>query len=439
MIQGRVCHSLKEIEAYFNEVKINRQTMPHWIDGVVVKINDVAAQRKLGISDDRPKGQISFKFPPEKASTILRKVTLTVGHTGAIIPTAEFDSVRLGGTNVSNALLCNWDKIKALDVAIGDTIQVMKAGEIIPYVEKVIKRPDNRKSIPEPKTCPVCDGPAARRKNLDGDGAVTECTNPECDAKVTGKIKRWIRSLDIQGIGGEVLEALTTEDCDGKGNPFVRTVADLYRLKAWQVVLNDMKVNGRRFGEKRAQAVIDEVEKKKTLTIDQFLGSLGIKYLGKRRVQLIREACHLVNGDTMDHLESWFVDGHGRSKLVCNAKCLGIPGIAEDIQAGVDANRPLIEELLRLGIVLTVPSAPKACTEGKLTGSEFCLTGEMSRSRKEIEAEITALGGFAVDTVKAGVILVSAEIPSASSKYKKAQKLGCTILSESQLIERMKR
>jgi DNA ligase (NAD+) len=454
---GFVCRDLEEILEYFAEVEDNRADYPYWIDGVVIKINDLKKQDSLGISGGRPKGQISFKFEPEKGKSVLRKVVLSVGHTGAIIPTGEFDPVRLGGTTVTNALLCNWDNITSLDVAIGDTVIVHKGGEIIPQIVGVEKRPKDREPIPEPLECPECGGRAARRLNSDGKaGAVTECTNTECDAKVVGKLKRWIKSLDIKGLGDELINALSEQG-------IVSTVPDLYRLKdGWGELegtgktkakkhLGCLQVNGRNFGRKNAVSVLEEIEKAKTLTIDQLLGSLGIKHLGKRRVQIIREAASRLPDIKSGHehynpsnLHFWLSndepesDAHLFSNLVCYADELGIPSIAESIQKGIDAKRQLIQELLELGVTLVAPEIPKAITGGKLSGQFFCLTGVMSRSRKEIASDIAAAGGTAVDDVKAGVKLVQADTSSVSSKSKKAIKLGCDVISEDELMEMLK-
>jgi DNA ligase (NAD+) len=465
------CVTLDKAISYYKGITPEiRAALPFWIDGVIFKVNSLDLQEMLGVTDNRPKGQIAWKFKAEEATSTVEGVEITVGHTGKIIPTAKLRPVQIGGTTVSSVLLCNWEEIARLDVAIGDQVVVIKAGDIIPKIIEVTHRPrgyqlgfnepevGGRRPIAIPATCPVCGGPVGKKKNTGGDDtADLYCLNDECDAKSTGKIKRWIKSLDIKGIGDEVLEALV-EKRTTKGLPdfpgdkpgtevthseyqFIYDPADLYTMA--QDELAELLVNGRKLGWKRAKSIIEEVEKTEKLTIDQFLGSLGVKGLGKRKVQLIREAWHRVNDKSgylpewLDEPRGWFTDPRFGSKIVELAPDLGIPGIAGEIQADLDSKRPLIEKFLKF-IDIVSPEYPGNPTTGPLAGSSFCLTGTLSKPRKEIQAAILAAGGAVKDDVATGVThLVQADASSQSSKSKKAQKLGVKVISEDELNKMM--
>ena len=288
-----------DIWNWFSSVKKNRATLDYWIDGIIVRVNDVDIQASMGITDNRPKGQIAVKFEAEGAETILRSVELSVGHTGAIIPTAIFDPVRIGGTTVSRATLCNYDNISNLNINIGDKCRVIKTGDIIPQIVEVIEK-NSQTSFPEPAFCPECKGPVSRQQNIGGDDtSAIYCQNPNCPGKVFGKIDRFIKSLNILGGGENLIQALIKD-------MGVKDAADLYILKNRRAELADLKLNGKtRLGEKRADKFLAEIDKVRKLTLSEFLGSLGIAGLGKRRVALIQSAV----GGKLNDIEDWLVPG----------------------------------------------------------------------------------------------------------------------------------
>lgn len=197
---------LEQAWSWYERVQQLRPTLPYWIDGVVVKLNNLELQQKLGETDHRPKGQVAVKFEAESAITTLQDVTYQVGYTGAIVPVAQFTPVSLGGTTVSCATLCNRDNIQILGVKIGDQIRVIKAGDIIPRIMEVTQKGKRRKTIEEPLNCPVCQGDVGRRSNITGElGTLRYCLNPGCDAKLKGQIDRYLISLDILGIGENLI------------------------------------------------------------------------------------------------------------------------------------------------------------------------------------------------------------------------------------------
>ena len=411
-----------EAIAYFESVTRRRKSLPVMIDGVVFKINDVAAQKTLGIADGRPKGQVSWKFEAEGAETILTACEITGGHTGSLIPNARFNPVEIGGTTVSNASLANFDEIARLDIAIGDSIFVVKANDIIPKVIEVLHRPADRKPIVKPQGCPFCGGSVGHKAKADGeDGVMLVCLNPDCSAKTAGKIQRWISSLDIQGIGDAVLEALI----DQMG---VQDPADLYALHTQPAKLAALVINAEKalcLGEKRASSILEAIDAKRQLRLDQFLGSMGLFYLGKRRVELMTKAA---KGE-LDTVEQW---QSGRLRDAAFAKLVGVPEVGAQIQNGIDAASDLITRLQANGVRLTAQQKPD--TSGMTT---VCITGKLPSGKKKADyfAALEAQGILLVDDVAKGLdYLVMADPSASSTKSMKAVKLGIKIISEDQLV-----
>lgn len=420
---GVLVNSAEEVISAHSILSDNRKSLPYWIDGYVVKINDIVRQEKFGWSGRRPKFSTAFKFTAEKIATVLEDVLWTVGHNGDQVPTAQLQPVRIGGTTVRNALLCNMDEIARLDIAIGDTVLVFRAGDVIPKIHSVIERPATRKAIIEPATCVVCGSATQRRqssiKGVIKIGAVTECSNPNCEAKSYGKLKTFIKKVDILGIGDAVLDAMVESG-------MVRSIPDLYRINPETLA----KLNaGTMVGKKRADSIVKEIQNKRKLTIDLFLGSLGIQHLGRRRVQIIRENVEAkAHTNIFNNISSW-LDG----KLIEYRESAGVPGIAEAIQIGIDRQKNMILDLLKEVEIVEAPKKAES-TSGILSGKSFCLTGTMSRKRSEIEKDIIARGGLVLkDVASKDVVLVQADPSSSSSKSKKANKVGAKIISEEEL------
>ena len=419
------CANVQEAVAYFHEIAHTRADLPIWIDGVVLKINDIQRQIELGISGGRPKGQVAWKFVSVGAETVLEGVVVSGGHTGGLYPTAQLRPVEIGGTTVSNASLANYDEIERLDVAIGDSVWVVKANDIIPKIVRVTQRGANRISILQPTSCPFCGGVVGRRVNVAGDtGVIIECQNPNCEKKSTGKIRRWIASVDILGIGDVVIEAMVDQ-------LNLSDAADLYILRARFDELTDLMLNAERdmrLGDKRATSILEAIDGRRELTLNQFLGSLGLDHLGKRRVDIMIKAA---NGE-LDQLGSW------RSGMLRNldfAARVGVPGIGGEIQDGIDAMSVVIDKLLANGVVILEKQLQSAAHENLQT---VCISGKLHSGKKKADYEESLLRvGYALlDEVSKGLnFLVLADPDSTSSKAEKARKLGIQIISEDQLIE----
>ena len=418
------CANVDQAIAYFRKIANTRADLPIWIDGVVLKINDIPKQIELGITGGRPKGQIAWKFDSVGAESVLEGVVVSGGHTGGLYPTAQLRPVEIGGTTVSNASLANYDEIQRLDVAIGDSVWVVKANDIIPKIVRVTQRAASRVQIPIPTACPFCGGEVGRRVNVAGDsGVIIECRNPNCEKKSTGKIRRWIASLDILGIGDVVLEAMVEQ-------LNLADAADLYTLRARFTELSDLMLNAERdlrLGDKRTTSILDAIDGSRQLSLSQFLGSLGLDHLGKRRVEIMIKAA---NGE-LDSLTAW------RSGMLRNsdfAAGIGVPSIGGEIQDGIDAMSTVIDKLLVNGVVIAEAQAP---TEASANLKTVCISGKLHSGKKKADYESSLLGaGYALlDEVSKGLnYLVLADLDSTSSKAEKAKKLGVQIISEDQLI-----
>jgi DNA ligase (NAD+) len=408
----------------FNYVAENREGLPYEIDGVVFSIDDAEKFYDLGIDGEACyRGQIARKFPAQSAVTQLLGVTLTVGHTGAVNPVAVLAPVLIGGVTVTSASLANFDEIDRLGLHIGDSVSLDRAGDVIPKLTGVVVRGEGGQVL-RPKVCPACAGELSTRTNVSGEiGVIIYCLNQECPAKPIGKLKRWVKSLNILGAGDEVLEALLEAR-------IVETVDDLYYLDQhadWK--LADLKLNGRRFGEKRAQSLLAEINKTKELTLDRFLGSLGIQHLGKRRVELIRKA---EPDGRLNNIHDWFsVEGSGGddfSYLIAFAGDLGIPGIAAEIQADINANRELITRLLRCIKIKPEEPVVQPLTDSPLSAKSFCFTG--CRPNPEEKAVLAQLGAEEKSGVSKGLTyLVTKTEDTTSSKAVKAKSLDVKLIT----------
>lgn len=424
------CEDLEACIAYYDEVVQTRAQLPFWIDGAVMKLDDLALQASHGVTSGRPKGQTAWKFASEGAETVLKSYVISGGHTGVLVPTAQFEPVEIGGTTVQNALLNNWEEIERLDVAVGDTIYVIKANDIIPKVIEVRKRPAKRELIPEPTSCPFCGGNVGRKTNTSGEeGVATVCLNPECPKKTIGKIKRWIKSLDIQGIGDSVREAMVEQL--GLEDP-----SGLYTLRDDEDALANLIINedkGIKLGKKRATTILDEIEKTRTLELGDFVGSLGVEGLGKRRVELMMQA---VPGQ-LDGLDDW---RSGKLRDLEFAAEAGVPTLGESLQRRIDASSEVIDALVANGVVVkrgaSKQAAATAAAKAATSKGTVAITGKLPSGKKknEFKDPLEKAGYELVDKVSKDLTyLVLADPNSTSSKAVKARKYGVKLISEDDL------
>ena len=383
------------------------------IDGAVVKINDLALREQIGSTVKFPRWAVAFKYPPEEKETVLRDIEIQVGRTGALTPTAVFDSVTLAGTSVSRATLHNQDFITEKEICIGDTLLVRKAGEIIPEVLKVVRHGENPVPYQIPETCPVCGSKTVR----DPDEAVIRCINPACPATRKRSIVHFAsrNAMDIEGLGPAMVDLLVD-------NGLVDNCAGLYRLTAEQL----LPFEG--IQQKSADNLIQAIEGSKGRGLARLLFGLGIRNVGEKAAQLI--ARHFGTADALMELtvdDLWTKKGGSV-----------IPGVGQVIAESLVESfsqpefRQQIEQLRKSGVKLT---EEKEETGVSLAGKTFVITGTLpTMSRKEAQMLIEQNGGKVTASVsKKTSFLLAGE--DAGSKLVKAQTLGIPVVSEAELMQ----
>ena len=383
------------------------------IDGAVVKINDLALREQIGSTVKFPRWAVAFKYPPEEKETVLRDIEIQVGRTGALTPTAVFDSVTLAGTSVSRATLHNQDFITEKEICIGDTLLVRKAGEIIPEVLKVVRHGENPVPYQIPETCPVCGSKTVRYP----DEAVIRCINPACPATRKRSIVHFAsrNAMDIEGLGPAMVDLLVD-------NGLVDNCAGLYRLTAEQL----LPFEG--VQQKSADNLIQAIEGSKDRGLARLLFGLGIRNVGEKAAQLI--ARHFGTADALMELtvdDLWTKKGGSV-----------IPGVGQVIAESLVESfsqpefRQQIEQLRESGVKLT---EEKEETGVSLAGKTFVITGTLpTMSRKEAQTLIEQNGGKVTASVsKKTSFLLAGE--DAGSKLVKAQTLGIPVVSEAELMQ----
>lgn len=267
--ETKLVTSLAEVKAFYQDILQRRQSLAYEIDGVVIKVDDIQLQERLGFVARAPRWAIAYKFPAQEELTLLNDVEFQVGRTGAITPVAKLEPVFVGGVTVSNATLHNADEIERLGVMVGDTVVIRRAGDVIPQIVSVVleRRPENAKSIVFPTRCPVCQSDVER---VEGE-AVARCSGGLiCQAQRKEALKHFVsrKAMDVEGLGDKVIEQLVDRE-------MVSTPADLFRLRAGELTILE------RMGPKSAQNVIDALNKAKQTTLPKFLYALGIREVGE--------------------------------------------------------------------------------------------------------------------------------------------------------------
>lgn len=376
------------------------------IDGAVVKVNDFSQREILGSTAKFPRWAAAYKYPPEVKETLLHDITITVGRTGVLTPNAVLEPVRLAGTTVSRATLHNRDFIRELDVRIGDTVLVRKAGEIIPEIVGVVKekRPADTVVYEMPQVCPVCGAPVYE----DPDEAAIRCTGAECPAQLLRNLMHFASrdAMDIDGCGEAVLQALIEAE-------LIQSAADLYYLTIEDILKLDRKK------EKSAQNLIHSIEDSKSRDLSRLLFAFGIRHVGQKAGKVLSN-----HFGSLDALLSASVEE------MTNIRDIGAT-TAESIAAWreQEQSKHLIARLRKAGVNFT---GEKTAKSDLLSGKTIVATGSLTLyTRKEINDLIEALGGKASGSVsKKTSYVVAGE--NAGSKLKKAQELGVPVLTEAE-------
>ncbi len=386
-----------------------RSKLDYQIDGMVIKVNRYDQREILGATGRAPRWCISYKFPAERAQTVVESIAVQVGKTGALTPVANLRPVPLAGTTVKRASLHNFDEMQRLDVRPGDTVLIEKAGEIIPQVVEVKKkfRPKGAKSFPVPKKCPNCGSDVVREEVY----VYVRCPNPDCFGQLKERLRYFAGrdQMDIEHLGVALIEQLIESG-------LVKTFADVYRLRKEDLLGLE------RMGEKSAQNVLDAIEESKTRPLWRFIAALGIRHVGGQSAQILAEhfgSLEAIRSASQDELEA--VEQVG-------------PIMAESVYQyfRTPRNRRVIDDLLTAG-VRPQPPVPKR-RAGILQGKTVVVTGTLKGfTRQQVEQAIREAGGKASGSVskKTDFVLAGEE---AGSKLEKAQKLGVEIIDEERFL-----
>jgi len=401
----RRCKHIEDVIEYYHEVNEMREKLPYEIDGIVIKVNQLDLQTRLGEISRSPRWALAFKFQPKQETTKIQDIIIQVGRTGALTPVAVMEPVKVGGVEVSRATLHNQDEIDKKDVRIGDMVVIQRAGDVIPEVVQVIesKRTGKEKKFRMPLKCPVCGAEVIKEE------AIHRCIGLDCPAQLKGRIKHFAskRAMDIEGLGVKLIDQLVD-----KG--LVKDVADIYYIEKKQLIELE------RMADKSAQNIIDAVEASKTKPLSRFLYALGIRHVGEttaedlaRRFSRLDDFFHLSEEDLRE-----------------------VEGIGPEVSASVyqffrdKKNKESIERLKKAGVTVI---EPKVKGKAKLAGKTFVFTGALkSLGRDEARNIVESLGGMTVSTVSKKVdFVVVGEDPG--SKFDKAKELGIKTLTEEEL------
>ena len=405
-------HIFDDITEAFEEVeRFNtiRNTLGFDIDGAVIKVDRFDHRAMLGETVKVPKWAVAYKYPPEQKETLLQGITIQVGRTGVLTPNAELQAVQLAGTTVSRATLHNQHFIRELDVRVGDTVVVQKAGDIIPEVVRVVKekRPDDALPFTMPKSCPICGG----ELSVDESGIALRCQNEDCPAKIQRYLEHFASkaAMDIEGLGPAIIEQLLDDD-------LIHTPVDLYRLTKEQL----SGLDG--FADKSAENLLLALEKSKSAGLDRVLFALGIRNIGSKAAKMLAEtfgSIDAVMDATEEELAAIYDFGDIMAKNVYGFFCR-------------DENRQLVEALKAVGLSMAYERQEKS---DRLSGKIFVLSGGLaSMSRDEAGEIIEKLGGKVSGSVsKKTSYLILGDKPG--SKLTKAQALGIPVIEEDEFLK----
>ncbi len=402
---------MEKIVKFRKEINGIRNRLAYHIDGLVINVNNNEIFKKLGVIGKAPRGAIAYKFPAKEVTTIIKDIIVQVGRTGALTPVAVLKPIRLGGVLITRATLHNEDEIKRLDARIGDTVIIQRAGDVIPDIVKVIKklRNGNEKKFNMPKKCPACGSKIVRNK----DEVVHRCANPECGLIQRKRIMHFVsrKAFNIDGIGPQIVNQLMDEGLiSDPSNLFLLNYGDLVSLE--------------RFAEKSADNLIKSIEISKTISLDKFIYSLGIRHVGEETaISLAQYFGNLENISKTEEKDLAQVEDIGQI-------------VAQSVVKWFNdrRNKELINNLIKNGVEI----GKVRIFEKKLSGLVFVLTGELDNyTREKAKTRIRQLGGEISNSISKNTdFLIIGNNPG--SKYMKAKKLGVKIINEKEFLKIIK-
>jgi DNA ligase (NAD+) len=395
----------------------NREKLDYEIDGVVILVNDNKEYETAGVVGKAPRAGIAYKFSPREAETIVEDIKIQVGRTGVLTPVAVMRPVQVGGTTITHATLHNADEIKRLDVRVGDTVIVSRAGDVIPKISKVLKelRPSGAKEFQMPKKCPVDGSPVIR------DGVAFKCSNPNCAAVHREGLYHFVSrgAFNIEGLGPKIIDKFMDEG-------LINDAADIFDLKEGDIEVLE------RMGKKSAENIVKEVNAKKEISLSKFIYSLGILHVGEETAALLARNLEIRNskfeiGDLLKQIKKMTLED------LQQISDIG-PVVAQSIYNWFheDRNLKLLQKFEAVGVKIKMEK--KTAKSGKLKGQSFVLTGTLETlGREEAKDRIRALGGDVGESVskKTSYVVVGAE---PGSKLEKAKSLGVKILNEKEFL-----
>jgi DNA ligase (NAD+) len=430
---SRICRSLDELLAFHREIELQRATLDYDIDGVVYKVNRLDWQRRLGFVGRDPRWALAHKFPAQKATTIVNAIELQVGRTGALTPVAKLAPVNVGGVVVSNATLHNEDYIRELDVRIGDTVTVQRAGDVIPQVLGVLleRRPGQSTVFAFPKTCPCpLSTPVVRDVTAAGkESAVSRCSGElACPHQRIEHLRHFVsrRAFDIEGLGEKQINLFYEQG-------WIKEPADIFTLARRNGEIRLESHEG--FGEVSVRNLFAAIEARRTISLERFIYSLGIRHVGETTARSLargygsyrafHEACrHLAAGDAEARQELDAMDQIGDTVIESLTSYFSEPH-----------NTGMVDHLAREVHIL---DAERPATESPIAGKTIVFTGRLEQmTRDEAKALAERLGASVSGSVSKKTSLVVAG-PEAGSKLTKAQELGVQVLDEAAFLELVK-
>lgn len=399
-VETLLCPDLHQVENHYQSfLKEKRAKYDFDIDGLVVKIDNIKLQQTLGEKNQRPKGQVAYKFPGQTNTSRLNEIIWQTGPLGTVTPIAQIEPIEIAGAVVSFASLANHTLIEEKNINIGDIVEVSRRGDVIPYIEGIATKVNPGHLLP-PKECPVCSSP------LVIDNKYLRCPNSgTCKAQTLGALKLFCATLDIKGISDKTIEKLVT---NGK----VNLPGDFYDLQASDFI----DLTG--LGEKSGNNIVNQIQAKRNLTLKQVFDASIIPNFSKARIQQIIDGGY----DTPQKIITLSV-----------SDLLSLPGfqqtLATKIITGINQRLPFIKSILS-----KVEISKTSSNDGRLQGLSFAITGELSQPRKIIEKTIEDSGGKLVSSISTQTsFLITNQIDSGSSKLVAAKKLGIPIISEKEL------
>ncbi|PJE58888.1 MAG: NAD-dependent DNA ligase LigA [Candidatus Portnoybacteria bacterium CG10_big_fil_rev_8_21_14_0_10_40_22] len=402
------CSDLENARLFHQKINKIRDGLPYQIDGLVVSVDDNEIFVKLGVAGKAPRGAIAYKFPGKQATTIVEKIILSIGRTGALTPVAILKSVKVGGTMISRATLHNVDEIKRLDVRSGDTVVIQRAGDVIPDVVSVIKelRPKNTKEFKMPARCPVCNSPVVRAKGE----VIYRCGNLKCGAILKEQFYHFVsrHAFDIVGLGPKIIDQLMDSG-------LIIDVADIFKLTEGDLVPLE------RFAAKSAKNLVLAINRSKQIALSRFIYALGIRHVGEETATDLA-----VRFGSLSALQRTTLDN---LRLVRDIGEVVAKSIVDYFSNKRNLN--LIDKLLAAGV--KIKSEPKKIGQ-RLADQSFVFTGELVKmSRDQAKNKVRALGGDISESVSRQADFVVAGL-NPGTKYQKAKKLGVKIIDEKEFL-----